>query len=49
MPDTSPKENTPLETTGRTIALIAPVKVPAGKASSGHSEDQAPGSRKTAP
>lgn len=46
MPDTSPKENTPLETTGRTIARIAPVKVPAGKASSGHSEDQAPGSRK---
>ena len=46
MPDTSPKENTPLETTGRTIARIAPVKVPAGKASSSHSEDQAPGSRK---
>ena len=46
MPDTSPKENTPLETTGRTIARIAPVKVPAGKASSGHGEDQAPGSRK---
>ena len=46
MPDTSPKENTPLETTGRTIARIAPVKVPAGKPSSGHSEDQAPGSRK---
>ena len=46
MPDTSPKENTPLETTGRTIARIAPVKVPAGKAGSGHGEDQAPGSRK---
>lgn len=46
MPDTSPNENTPLETTGRTIARITPAKVPAGTASTGHGEDRDPGSRK---
>lgn len=46
MPDTSPNENTPLETTGRTIARITPAKVPAGTAGTGHGEDRDPGSRK---
>lgn len=46
MPDTSPNENTPLETTGRTIARITPAKIPAGTAGTGHGEDRDPGSRK---
>ena len=46
MPDTSPNENTPLETTGRTIARITPAKVPAGTAGTGHVEERDPGSRK---
>ncbi|MDY4806450.1 MAG: hypothetical protein SO257_01185, partial [Desulfovibrio sp.] len=47
MSDTPKKENAPLETTGRAIARIAPLKAPAGKAPAGRDEERAPGGRKS--